>query len=332
MVLRTEKTDSASGGNAGRRVGSATAGAGRRGRSGKRARVSRARHGEGLGAGILILPYLVVMLVAGVVPVIYAVQQSLLDENGQFNGVKSYDTVVHYYDFVNTFKHIGSVIIVWLPLMMIGVVAMALLVHATPGRLGGVMRFVYYLPGALAGVANFMLWLFLLDPTVSPLRSILHGLGYDTLNQTLTPTNLPVVLALMLFFQGAGTWLVILYGGLNGISEDVLEAAVLDGASGLQVALRVKLPMIRPWIGYMALMNLAYGFQLFLEPNVLGTAAHGVISPEWTPNQLSYFFAFGGAVGGEPAAAAMSVILLVITLGIGMLIVTKSSLFDKETT
>jgi len=87
--------------------------------------VSRARHGEGLGAGILILPYLVVMLVAGVVPVIYAVQQSLLDENGQFNGVKSYDTVVHYYDFVNTFKHIGSVIIVWLPLMMIGVVAMA---------------------------------------------------------------------------------------------------------------------------------------------------------------------------------------------------------------
>lgn len=273
-----------------------------------------------------------VLLVAGVIPVVYAIQQSLLNTNAQFNGIKSYQTVFNYYDFFNTFKHIGTVLLVWLPLMMIGVVIMALLVHATPGKLGGFMRFVYYIPGALAGVANFMLWLFLLDPTVSPLRSMLHGMGYQTLNQTLTPTNLPVVLALMLFFQGAGTWLIILYGGLNGISDDVLEAAALDGANALQIALHVKLPLIRPWVGYMALMNLAYGFQLFLEPNVLGSAAHGVISPQWTPNQLSYYFAFGGAVGGEPAAAAMSVILLVITLGIGLVIVTKSGLFNRDAT
>jgi ABC-type sugar transport system permease subunit len=286
---------------------------------------------ENRGAALLILPYVLVMIVAGIAPVIYAVEQSLLDQNGAFAGVQSYNTVVHYYDFLNTFKHIGSVIIIWLPIMMVGVVAMALLVHATPGRLGGFMRFVYYLPGALAGVANFMLWLFILDPSVSPFRGLLHAMGYSTLNQTLTPNNLPPVLALMLFFQGAGTWLVILYGGLNGISEDIIEAARLDGANGFQIAMRVKVPIIRPWIGYMALMNLAYGFQLFLEPNVLGTAAHGVISNEWTPNELSYYFAFGGAVGGEPAAAAMSVILLIITLGIGMVIVTKSGLFNKET-
>lgn len=291
-------------------------------------RRSSARTESG-GAALLVGPYVLLLTVAGIVPVIYAVVQSLLNEGGGFGGLSSFKTAIGYYDFLNTFGHIGSVMIVWLPLMMLLVVLMALLVHATPGRLGGFMRFVFYLPGALAGVANFMLWLFLLDPTVSPLSFLLHGFGYDTLNQTLTPGNLPAVMALMLFFQGAGTWLVILYGGLNGISEEIIEAAELDGANAWHIAMRVKLPMIRPWLGYMFLLNIAYGFQLFLEPNVLGSAAHGVISPQWTPNQLTYYFAFGGAVGGAPAAAAMSVILLIITLGLGMVIVTKSGLFDK---
>lgn len=289
------------------------------------------RRAERFGASILIAPYVIVLLVDGVIPVVYAIEQSLEDQNGYFGGVQSYRTVVGYYDFRSTFVHIGTVMVIWLPVMMIGVVTMALLVHATPGRLGRFMRFVYYLPGALVGVANFTLWLFLLDPTVSPVRAVLHFFNIGTLSQALVPSYLPVVMALMLFFQGAGTWLIVLYGGLNGISEDVLEAAVLDGANGWQTAIRVKLPLIRPWVGYMALMNLAYGFQLFLEPNLLGTAAHGVISPQWTPNQLSYYFAFGGAVGGAPAAAAVSVILLLITLGIGMVIVTKSGLFERST-
>jgi multiple sugar transport system permease protein len=41
--------------------------------------------------------------------------------------------------------------------MMIGIVGLALLVHASPGRFGSTMRFVYYIPGALAGIANFVL-------------------------------------------------------------------------------------------------------------------------------------------------------------------------------
>ena len=77
----------------------------------------------------------------------------------------------------------------------------------------------------------------------------------------------------------------------------------------------MKLPMIRPWLGYMTLLNLAYGFQLFLEPQVLSQVTHGLISPQWTPNQLSFTYAY--QILDTPAAAAMSVILLLITLGLG---------------
>ena len=179
---------------------------------------------------------------------------------------------------------------------------MALLVHASPGRFGSSMRFVYYLPGALAGVANFMLWLFILNPGQSPVDFLWNGFGYTTLNEVAQPGHLPVILAAMLFFQGAGgPW---------------------------ALARMIMLPIIRPCIGYMLLLNIAYGFQLFIEPQVMSQVTHGQISPQWSPNQLSYTYAY--QILNTGAAAAMSVILLLISLGLGLWIVLRSGLFADE--
>jgi multiple sugar transport system permease protein len=138
---------------------------------------------------------------------------------------------------------------------------------------------------------------------------------------------MPMILTAMLFFQGLGTWIVIVNGGLNGIPDEIFEAAALDGANAWQLAWRVKLPLIRPWVGYAALMNLAYGFQLFLEPYLMRQISAGSIDSEWAPTQLGYAFAFTNR--NFPAAAAMSIILLVITLAIGVIIVFRSGLFGE---
>ncbi len=139
---------------------------------------------------------------------------------------------------------------------------------------------------------------------------------------------MPAILTAMLFFQGVGTWIVIVNGGLNGIPDEIFEAAAIDGANAWDLAWRIKLPLIRPWIGYAALMNLAYGFQLFLEPYLLRQVSSGSINAQWTPTQLGYAFAFDNR--NFPAAAAMSIILLVITLAIGIIIVFRSGLFGEE--
>ena len=190
------------------------------------------------------------------------------------------------------------------------------------------MRFIYFVPGALAGIANFVLWVYLLSPTESPIAFLWRGMGLDTLKEITTTDNLPWILTAMLFFQGVGTWIIIVNGGLNGIPDEIFEAASLDGANAWQMAWRIKLPLIRPWIGYAALMNLAYGFQLFLEPYLLRQISSGSIEAEWAPTQLGYAFAFTNR--NFPAAAAMSIILLVITLAIGIFIVFRSGLFGEE--
>lgn len=297
-------------------------------------RSSKLHNGERRGAWILLVPYLLLFSVAAVIPIFYAfytaMQKSptLVNPESGFGGFNSFITAVTDYRFLNTFGNIFSVLVVWLPLMIIAILAMALLVDASPGRFGRGMRFIYYIPGALAGIANFVLWVYLLNPAISPLGGLWRALGMNNLKEVVTDGNMPTILMAMLLFQGIGTWIVIVIGGLNGISGEVLEAATLDGANAWQLAWRVKLPLIRPWIGYAALMNLAYGFQLFLEPYLLRQVSSGSVDAQWTPNQLGYAFAFDNR--DFPAAAATSIILLIITLAIGLIIVFRSGMFSDE--
>ncbi len=302
----------------------------------RRIPITRAgRFAESRGAWLLTAPYLALLMIGGVIPVGYAVITALekpstpLHPSTTFGSIESFRTVVTDFRFVDTFVNVFATLAIWLPIMMVGIVGLALLVHASPGTFGATMRFVYYIPGALAGVANLVLWVYLLNPSQSPVEGVWHALGIDTIKQAVaTPSHLPFILAAMMFFQGVGSWIIVVNGGLNGISEDVLEAASLDGANAWQLARYVKLPIIRPWLGYAALMNLAYGFQLFLEPQLLDQVASNALPDQWTPTQLGYAFAFSNY--DFPAAAAMSLILLVITLAIGLLIVFRSGLFGKE--
>lgn len=305
-------------------------------RTGRPPRASRRKaphRVEARGALILLSPYILLFLVAAAIPIGYAFWISLqkaptlVNPQAGFGGLESFVTAVTDYRFFGTFVNIFTVMAIWLPIMIIGIVGLALLVHASPSRFGGAMRFIYYIPGALAGIANFVLWVYLLHPTQSPIAFIWQDLGLTTLKQVVTTGNMPMILTAMLFFQGLGTWIVIVNGGLNGIPDEIFEAAALDGANAWQLAWRVKLPLIRPWVGYAALMNLAYGFQLFLEPYLMRQISAGSIDSEWAPTQLGYAFAFTNR--NFPAAAAMSIILLVITLAIGVIIVFRSGLFGE---
>ncbi len=279
---------------------------------------------------LLVGPYLAALFLVGALPAIYALIQSFTSPLGDgFAGLLNYQTVLTNFRFVGSFADVGLLLLVWLPMMVIGVVGLALLIDSARGRFGKLMLFIYYIPGALAGMTNFMLWLLILDPSVSPIRFFWKATGQTSIDGILaSPMHVVWVLAAMLFYQGAGSWLLIIYGGLNSVSDEVIEAARIDGCSAWQMAWRIKLPIIAPWIGYLVLMNFAYGFQIFLEPQVLATAAQGVLSPQWSPNQLSYTYAY--EVGNTGAAAALSVILLIITLALGVLIITKTGMLERS--
>lgn len=146
--------------------------------------------------------------------------------------------------------------------------------------------------------------------------------------QTINPANLPVVFTVIAFWTGAGGWIVIMYGALNNIPEEVMEAAKIDGANAVQTAVRIQLPMMKKWIAYMGIMSLAAGTQLFVEPQLLSQASNAVVANDYSLNQLAYLYAF--QQNDFNGSAAISILLLVIALALSAFFVARGGLFEKD--
>ena len=273
------------------------------------------------GYGLLLLAF-------GVLPTLYAIFLAFT-KAGAFVGVDNFVKVFNDYRFLPAVQHVAIYLVVYLVCLTLFVVLLALVVHAVRSRwLSTSVRFLYYIPGALAGASSVMLWLFLLDPSVSPVAFVLKAMGLESFVQTVSIDNLPVIFTVIAFWTGAGGWIVIMYGALNNISQDVMEAARIDGAGPVNTAWYIQIPMLRKWISYMGIMSLAAGTQLFVEPRVLSQASKGVVPPDYSLNQLAYLFAF--RQGDFNGSAAISLILLVVAVGLAAFFVFRGGLFERD--
>lgn len=233
------------------------------------------------------------------------------------------------YRFLPAVGHVALYLVIYLVSLLVFVVLLALVVHSLGRRwLSSSLRFVYYIPGALAGASSVMLWLFLLDPSVSPVAFILRAFGLETFVQTVSIDNLPIIFTVVAFWTGAGGWIVIMYGALNNISGDIMEAARIDGAGRVQTAWHIQIPLLRKWISYMAVMSLAAGTQLFVEPRVLSQASKGVVPPDYSINQLAYLYAF--RQGDFNGSAAISLLLLLVAAALSAIFVFRGGLFERD--
>jgi multiple sugar transport system permease protein len=298
---------------------------------------SHSRWRRHLTAYLFVLPYLLIMLAFGLGPGLYALLISFADFSAGVPkyfaaGLSNYLAVFKDYRFNFTFGNIAEFLVISVPLGIAMVVILALLLQMRPGPLSTVLRTLYFVSGAVTGPVLVLVAIFMLDPSISPVQALLHGMGFKLLNDVIYPGSLPVVFTLLGFFSGAGLWIAIQYGALEGIPTDVIEAATIDGCNAWQKALLIKLPLIRPYIIYQFILIFAGNVQLFVEPQVLGGGNNlGVganVPAVWSPNQLAYNFAF--EMGNFATASALSLILLAIGLGAAYLIIRWTGFFNIE--
>jgi multiple sugar transport system permease protein len=273
--------------------------------------------------------YLLFLLAFGIGPMIYALYLSFT-ANGAFAGVDNFVRVFNDFRFLPAVQHVALFVVVWLVTLIVLVTILALVVHAVRTRwLSATSRFLFYIPGALAGSASVLLWLFMLTPSVSPVAGLLEAFGLKSFTQIVSLENLPVVFTIVAFWTGAGGWIIIMYGALNTISSDVMEAARIDGAGPFKTAWYIQIPLMRKWIAYMAIVSLAGGTQLFVEPKILNLASRGVVPQEYSLNQLAYTIAFGPQADFN-GSAAISIVLLVVAMGLSAIFVFRGGLFDRD--
>jgi multiple sugar transport system permease protein len=278
---------------------------------------------------VFVFGYVLFLAAFGVAPTLYALYLSVVSGSGRFVWFRNFARVRHDFRFMPAVVHVGSFLLIWLVALLVLVTVLAIIVHSIGQRwLSSSIRFIYYIPGAVAGASSVVLWLFVLNPSVSPVSGVLHAFGLKTFVQTISPAHLPVIFAIIAFWSGAGGWIVVMYGALNSIPTEVMEAARVDGAGAVRTALHIQLPMMRKWISYMAVISLAAGTQLFVEPTVLSQASQGVVPVDYSLNQLAYQYAFKQT--DNNGAAAIAVMLLVVCVVLSVFFVVRGGLFERD--
>jgi len=273
--------------------------------------------------------YVLLLLVFGVLPMVYALYLSFT-KSGQFVGLDNYVKSVGDFRFLPAVQHVAAFLVIWVVTLTVLVTLLALIVHAVRVRwLSSTTRFLFFIPGAFAGAASVMLWLFLLNPSVSPVSFVLKWFGYTNFVQAIDLNNLPLIFTVIAFWTGAGAWIIIMYAALHNISNEIMEAARCDGASAIKTAWYIQLPLIRKWIAYMVVISVAVGTQLFAEPKILAQASRNQIPKHYSLNQLAYVTAFGPQADFN-SSAAISMMLLVVATGLAAFFVFRGGLFDRD--
>jgi raffinose/stachyose/melibiose transport system permease protein len=170
---------------------------------------------------------------------------------GKFAGFQNYiDLFIHNTDsFPLTVLHsllfVLVSVFIQLPISLI----FALLI--TSGiKKEGFFRTVFFIPVIISTVVIGQLWMKIYNPDYGLLNVFLRGIGLDNLTQVWLGDTKTVFAAacVPILWQYVGYHLLLLYAAIKSIPPDVFEAAKIDGATGLQQALHITIPLMKPML------------------------------------------------------------------------------------
>jgi multiple sugar transport system permease protein len=225
-------------------------------------------------------------------------------------------------------------VVITVPLKVMFAFGVALML--TRARRGiGFFRAVFYLPALAPPVAATLGFVYLLNPATGPVNAVLGVVGIEGPLWFNDPGWSKPALTLLLLW-GVGNTMIIFLAALVDVPRHLYESAELDGAGPLQRLRWVTLPAISPVILFAVVIGTIEALQLFTQAYVAAAIAAGSASSAGDPsNDLGYpedstlfypvlLYQQGFRFFNMGYAAAMAVLLLVVSFAICMLIVRNS--------
>jgi multiple sugar transport system permease protein len=243
-----------------------------------------------------------------------------------FAGLSNYASGLTDPTFTSAVLRVVVYSVILVPVMLGLALLFALLLDARRVRLQRFSRLVIFLPYAVPIVIASLLWGFLYLPAVSPFPVILARFGLSMPNLFTTHVALLSV-ANIGVWGGTGFNMIVIYTALRAVPAELYDAARIDGASQVQIALRVKIPMVAPALVLTGVFSIIATLQVFNEPQTLAPLTN-TISPDWMPLMKIYDLAF--IENNSYAAAALSIIIATVmfVLSYGLLRVSNRHVFQ----
>ncbi|MBA3872043.1 MAG: sugar ABC transporter permease [Anaerolineae bacterium] len=276
------------------------------------------------GYGIFLIPGIVMFTIIIILPFLMNIGVSFTKWQGigtpVWIGLTNYQKLMRDTTFWASFKN-NLILIIAITIIptIIGLLLSTVLFGYVADRFGkpvsNFFRGGFYLPQILPVAIAGVIWGWLLQPDGTFnwfLRSI--GLGFLAHNWLGdAATALPTVMVIMIWFQ-IGYPLVIFMSALQRIDPELLEAAALDGASGLQGFFYITLQIIRPEIFVVILTTTIYALKIFGQIFVLTRGGPGTAT--MVPSYFAYqnFFEKSNVGYGAAISTIMTLIILVVTV------------------
>ena len=270
-------------------------------------------------APIFVLPTFLAFVIGFILPFIEGLYLSFCQfttvKDAKFIGIGNYQRIFTDSTFTNSFKF--TVLFAVASIVLSNVIAFILALLLTRKLKGtNIFRTIFFMPNLIGGIVLGYIWQILINCVLSivgkPLLALNTSAGYWGL-------------IILMCWQQIGYMMIIYIAGLQNVSDDLIEAAQIDGATWWKTLWKVKLPMVMPSITICVFLTLTNSFKLFDQNLALTGGDPNHFTEMLALNIYQTFYARAGAQWkGLGQAKAVLFCVLVIAISMIQLKATRS--------
>ena len=278
------------------------------------------KRGEALVPYLFLLPAILLLVVFNLIPAISTLRQSFYSDSvirgapAEFVGIENAVRVFGDPVFWKSMRVTLLFSLIVNPLQTALALGLALIANQ---RSSGIRYFrsVYLLPVAVSINVTVVVWGLMVDPNAGLLNGMFYRLGLPEQPFLTSPKQALWTIIMIISWKGVPYWALFFLAALQGIPKGVLEAGVIDGASGKQLLTRIILPILRPIVLFILIADTIINFTLFVPIQLLTQGG-----PQLSTNLVMYETYRRGFVYGDLGATAvmLTVMFVVILIIIGL--------------
>jgi multiple sugar transport system permease protein len=232
-------------------------------------------------------------------------------------GLRNWSTMLGDKAFWYSIRNIIWFAVVFVPLQTLFALVLAFLLNQSI-RGKSIYRLFYFLPVVTPWLAGGTMWNWMMNETYGILNYLLASIDLPSVSWLNSDQWwVPITsVALVNVWKGVGSSMVILLAAIQGVPNDLYEAAAMDGAKRWVLFWKIVLPMVSPMIFLVLVLSTISAFHAFDVFLVMFNTPDIVPDQKLTPNILIYKDAFFTAKMGYASTMAWALFLLILAVTI----------------
>jgi ABC-type sugar transport system permease subunit len=181
-----------------------------------------------------------------------------------FNGLKNYTNLFRREDFIRAVKVTAQYVLMLVPTLLILCLWVANTVSRMKSKASGISTTLIFLPFMVAMVTAGIIWDWVFDPTFGIVNTILSGIGVANPPGWLRSSDYALISTVIItIWIRCPFSIMILYGGMKNVPEELYEAAELEGINPFQRFFKLTLPLINPQLVLAFTLDMIFAFRAF---------------------------------------------------------------------